>query len=219
MLDNSEIYIETVYPVYISMTTIKNRLPKTMEIIKNFLKNVKGFDKFILNTNLEIEPIHDPRFILNKTKDIGPITKIIPALSIIPAECILIVCDDDSYHNEAFKLIAEKQDKDHTKSFTYWKYNYEGTDIPQGVDLISFWSPHLYEFNKFYKISIPNKYCFYVDDLIIGMYLKQKGINIEQVNRKWKFPWFPSPTDKGLFSKEGGYSRKTSMKECFLFMK
>jgi hypothetical protein len=241
-MDSTKVVINTVFPVYISMTTIPPRLPNTVKIIKNFINNVSGFQKLILNLPLdykkweintffrnslnELRSITSKHFQLNITSDIGPITKIIPSLDIIPKESILIICDDDCYHHEAFKIIAEHQDINHSKTFTFWKYPFENTDIPQGVDLISFWTPNLENLKGYWRRTLKNSHCFYVDDLVIGEYLKYYGIQVEQLSRKWKFPFIPNclnntstnNSNQSLFSKDGEYSRDNSMAKCKMFI-
>lgn len=232
-MDNTKVSIKTVFPVYISMTTIPSRIGRTIKIIKNMLIHIEGIQGLILNVCEhykevnkspitkhfdELRNIRDKRFILNITHDIGPITKIVPSLDLVPRESVLIICDDDSYHHDAFKLIAEKQDKIHDKTFTFWKYKYSNLEIPQGVDLVSFWTPNLSDFKRFYNRTKESKHCFFVDDLVIGFYLHNRGIPIEQIPRPWKFPFIPSKEDESLFSKKGEYSRDNSMKKCLMYM-
>ncbi len=236
-MDNTTVTIKTNFPLYISMTTIPSRLNNTIKIIRNVLDKVSGYEKIILNLPLsyknhanavlpkELNDLtRDSRFLLNKiNEDLGPITKLIPSLQLIPRNCILIMCDDDCYHHEAFKIIAENQDKNIKKSFTFWKYNYDSTVVPQGVDMISFWRPNLDGFEEWWESTRKSKYCFYVDDLLIGRWLQIKGIPVEKLDRKWKWPWIanclPKKTgDRGLFGQKGKFERKKSMRECMKFL-
>ncbi len=101
-LDYSKTIINTNLPVYITMTTIPSRFKNTIKIIKHFLKHVTGFEKLILNIpykyhrwpHFKIDTsqidIADRRFILNRTKDYGPLTKLVGSLHIIPDESITI---------------------------------------------------------------------------------------------------------------------------------
>jgi len=237
-MDTQKVVIKTVYPVYISMTTIPSRMGNTIKIIKNTLKHVEGIEQLILNVcdsykevnkspithhMEELQKINDPRFRLNVTYDIGPITKLVPSLRITPKECVLIICDDDCYHHEAFKIIAEKQDKEHDKSFTFFKYDYGKVEVPQGVDLVSFWKPNLEGFMDFFKEANKDKSCFFVDDLVVGFFLHSKGIEIKQLDRLWRWPWIPSCLPKegkqeSLFGRKGDYSRKKAMKKCMMHL-
>ena len=105
-----------------------------------------------------------------------------------------------------------------SKSFTYWKYDYNGLEIPQGVDIITFWTPNVLGIKEYALNALKNKYCFFVDDMIIGNYLQENYIQIEQLERKWKWPWIPSKSDVSLLSQNGTYSRDNSNKECYNFL-
>ena len=211
-----------------------------IEIVNDILRNLKGYQYLILNIPMKYQnnkwnidenivkqfPKHS-KFILNRTYDYGPITKLIPTIEFIQQNIHnnnynLLIFDDNQYHMEAFKIIAEIQDKQHDKSFTYWKYKYENIDIPQGVDIISFWMPNLNHIIPFYQKYKHNKYCQHVDDLIIAKYLDNMGIPIKQIKRKWKWPW---KYDNGnnnkfsLFAIKGNYSRDNCMKHCYSVIK
>lgn len=234
-MDKTPIEIKCIFPVYITMTSIPERFPNTYKVVLNMLKYLKGFDKLVLNIPYrykkfkmdndslsKLESLIDPRFILNRTEDYGPVTKILPTLDIVPEESIILVCDDDCYHLEAFKIAAEEQQSNRSKSFTFWKYKYNNIDIPQGVDIITFWNPNLHNFKKYIINALRSEYCFYVDDQIIGNYLSQNGISIEQLDRKWKWPWIPNCFNNGpkfsLFGQKGKYNRETSNRECYKFL-
>lgn len=234
-MDINKVIIKTIFPVYISLTTIPSRINNTIKIIDSILSNVKGIQGLILNIpfvykrwNTKISSLHITKLnelkikhsnlIINYTEDLGPITKLIPSLDIIPNECVLLICDDDCYHHEAFKIIAEKQDKIHDKTFTFWKYKYNNIDIPQGVDIISFWSPNLYNLKKYFEYSVSNSSCFYVDDQVIGFYLNNIGVQVDMLDRKWKWPFIPGcfgDSNKDELSKlKGENERNLSMKLC-----
>lgn len=225
--------INTSRPVILSFTTIPRRLQKSIAIVKDILTNVDGFDYLIVNIPMnyktfswnvsdkdlkELNNIRDRRLIINRTDDYGPLTKLLGTLQRFPIkDAILIIFDDNFYHHEAFKIIAEKQDEDTNKSFTYYKYKYNKIDVAQGVDMISFWLPKLQNFRHYYHF---NKYCFYVDDLVISNYLKEQNIPIEQLQRKWKWAWIPEPDastghEFELFKVKGIYNRDNSMRMCY----
>ena len=230
------IQINTTRPVILSFTTIPERIENTIKIVKDILNNVDGFDYLVVNVpknyktpfwNVsdkqleELNTIRDRRLIINRTNDYGPLTKLMGTLDYFPIkDAIVIIFDDNFYHHEAFKIIAEKQDEDTSSSFTYYKYNYNNKiDVAQGVDMISFWMLNLQNFKKVHQRIKHNKYCFYVDDLVISHYLKEQGIPIKQLERKWKWAWKDgeaAPPKGGfeLFKKKGLYNRDHSMKRC-----
>ena len=231
--------INTTRPVILSFTTIPERLQKSTAIVKDILTNIDGFDYLVINipkiyktfswnvSNKDLEElknIRDRRLIINRTDDYGPLTKLMGTLQRFPIkDAILIIFDDNFYHHEAFKIIAERQDENTNKSFTYYKYKYNKIDVAQGVDMVSFWLPNLENFKHYYNQIKYNKYCFYVDDLIISNYLKEQNIPIEQLQRKWKWVWKidqdppGAPTGRGfeLFKIKGIYNRDNSMRMCY----
>ena len=236
-MDKTNIKINCIYPVWITMTTIPERIDNTYMIIINMLSKLSGVDKIVLNLPYKYKrfdmltfeqlrkllSIRDKRFILNRCDDFGPATKLIPTLDIAPEESILVVCDDDCYHHEAFKIAAESQERNKSKTFTFWKYNYNGIEIPQGVDIITFWKPNTNGFLNYAKMALRNKYCFYVDDMIIGGFLSQNGIQIEQLDRKWKWPWihncFGKSGTTSLYGEKGNFNRDNSNMECYKHLK
>lgn len=167
-LDHRQISINTNLPVYITMSTIPSRLSNTLRIIKNFMKNVTGFEKLILNVpykynrwpnikELDLNhDINDDRFVINRCEDYGPLTKFLPVIGMIPEESILIVCDDMCYKLDAFRDIAAVQDRRLHESFSFFVYpfkpkpksgfelgSFNSQDIvhvPQGADLISMYT-------------------------------------------------------------------------------
>ena len=230
------IQINTSRPLILTFTTIPERLQNSVKIVKDILNNVDGYEYLVINVPKkyktpswnasykdleELNNIRDRRLIINRTEDFGPITKLFGTLQRFPIkDAILILFDDNFYHHEAFKIIAEKQDEDTSSSFTYYKYTYNNKiDVAQGVDMISFWMPNLRNFKEYYERIKHNKYCFYVDDLVISNYLKEQNISIKQLQRKWKWAWKPSDVlPKGrfeLFKKKGLYNRDHSMKRCY----
>jgi hypothetical protein len=230
-MDNTKTNIKCIYPVWISMTTTPDRMDKTYKVIVNTLAHLSGLDKLVLNIPTEYKrfpsnpqgvnafrTIRDPRFILNITRDYGPATKLIPVLDIIPWEAILIICDDECYNHDAFKIAAEAQEKQRSKSFTFWKYMYKELVVPQGVDIITFWRPNLSHFAEYANNALRTDSCFFVDDMVIGGFLSQTGVQIEQLQRKWKWPWrhncFDGPKES-LYSKKGEFSRDNANASCY----
>lgn len=246
-LDRRDIEINTHLPVYITMSTIPSRLKNTLKIIKNFMEHVSGFEKLILNVpyrynrwpeikNIDVShDIYDDRFILNRTKDYGPITKFLPVLEdrLVPEEAILIVCDDMCYQLDAFRDIALVQDRRISESFSYYVYEYspDGNPIkvpvPQGADLISMYARNVYDFPYWFehlKVSLGiNSYfdtpCFFVDDQVIGWYFKDRNIPMRQVERRHRNIYIKNcdkanPSDN-LNNQKGKNSRENTMAGCY----
>ena len=164
-LDRRKININTHLPVYITMSTIPSRLSNTLRIIENFMNNVTGFEKLILNVpykynrwpnikELDLRHnINDGRFIINRCEDYGPLTKFLPVLEngLVPHESILIVCDDMCYQLDAFRDIAAVQDRRLYESFSYYVYPFKPKF--ENVSGFNFVSPNLYPSNH-NKVSV-----------------------------------------------------------------
>jgi len=248
MNNNEKIHIQTILPVYLSFTTIPIRIKRTIKIIKNILENLSGFDCLFLNLpmtyindkygQLKVSDLltldHLQRKFANRFKivrssiDYGPVTKLLPIVqrknSLMSNESILLIFDDNCYHLDAFKKIAEKQCENLNLTFTYYSYNYKNKiRVPQGVDIVSFYFPNLQGFNEFVQYALRNQHCFYVDDLVIAKFLQQKGIPVRDIARHWTWPWIPEcyniPDKVSLFAKEGSFSRDNSMHYCFKHLK
>jgi hypothetical protein len=254
-LDNTQVDIRTNLPVYISMSTIPSRMGNTFKIIEHTLKQVKGdLVKLILNVphkykrfpnfNVDNElqrhnKIKDPRFMLNRTNDLGPLTKFLPSLEIIPDESILIICDDMCYKLEAYKDIAERQDANLNKSFSFYVYNYvpssqtyhgeqlnNGIAVPQGADMISFYTHNARTFPTWFAqflaktktVDYFENPCFWVDDEVIGFFLQEIGIPLVQVDPTHRMIYIRNcdmaPLYDNLNKQTGRASRDTTMENC-----
>lgn len=240
-LDHQKIHIETYYPVYITMSTIPSRMKNTFKIIKHFLKHVTGIKGVILNVPHRYNrfPLHvidtnhdidDPRFILNRTEDHGPLTKLLPSLDIIPEDSITIICDDMCYKLNAFKDIAEIQDRERNRAFSFYVYPYgEKTpvNVPQGADLISCNTRNLKHFKQWYsrlkeKLNIKDYFqspCFFVDDQVIGWFFQSSGIPLMQVERKHRMIYIKdcdrTNQSHNLNQQTGQNSRENTMQGCY----
>lgn len=246
-LDYNYVKIETNLPVYITMSTIPSRLKNTIELIKHLLKYVSGFEKIILNVpykynrfpefNVSVNhDIIDTRFMLNRTKDYGPLTKIIGSLNIIPHESITIIADDMCYKLNAFKDIAEKQNTDLGKSFSFYVYPFSGAGgarnvmVPQGADLISAYTRNYSDFIGWFNdylrhhgITDIEKYidnpCFFVDDQLLGWYFQSHNISMEQVERRHRNIYIRgcdvANKSDNLNKQTGKRSRENTMNQCY----
>jgi hypothetical protein len=237
-LDPRYISINTILPVYITLSTIPSRMNNTFVIIKHMLEHLSGIDKIIINIPYTYNrwPLHkivipnivqDSRLLINRTKDYGPLTKFLPSLSIIPDESITIIADDMCYNLEAFKDIAERQDANRSKSYSFYVYNYKNVNVPQGADLISTYTKNVNDFiewfDKFRESLNLDKYfdspCFFVDDQVIGWYFQYNGIPMLQVDRGHRMIYIKNcktgPESDNLNRQIGKNSRDNTMKYCY----
>ena len=235
-LDPKYYTINTNKDVYITMSTIPSRLQNTLKVIKHLCEHLKGFKKIILNVPYKYKRfpnyivntnhnIKDNRFMLNRCEDNGPITKILPSLQIIPDNSITIICDDMCYNLEAFKDIAEMQDNNLQNAYSYYVYNYNGIGVPQGADLISFYTEKMEHFIDWFNEFSGKRGdyfqnpCFFVDDQIIGYYFQYIGVSMEQVDRKHRMIYLKNcvtgPEKDNLNRQIGKHHRDNVMEGCF----
>jgi len=249
-LDSNNIDIRTSLPVIITMSTIPARLQNSFKIIKHFLEHVRGIDMFILNIpysykrwpHLKVDVKHnitDPRFILNRCEDVGPMTKFLPSLNIIPnnQNNILIVCDDMCYKLDAFKDIAERVNIYRDRAFSFYVYDYKVGDgpnirVPQGADLICTTTNNMRNFPNWFENFIQrngiknykeDSGCFFVDDQVIGWYFSDMRIPMEQYERKHRNIYIKdcdiSDTRQNLNNQKGDNERNKVMEKCYNQMK
>lgn len=242
-LDQEYVEIRTHLPVYITMSTIPSRMKNTFRIIKHFLEHVSGFEKIILNVPYKYKrfphmiinctnDIKDSRFLLNRTDDYGPLTKLLPSIDLIPENSITIVCDDMCYKLDSFKDIAELQDSERRKAFSFYVYPYSidnkiPVQVPQGADLISTYTGNLRNFKEWYerlntKLKLKNYFdspCFFVDDQVIGWFFQYNGIMMLQVDRKHRNIYIKhcdiTSTVHNLNKQKGKNSRENTMSGCY----
>lgn len=227
--------------VIITFTTIPSRMKYTIQVLKNTLPKLKQINEYKFRVYLHIPWIYTNGEVLNPflliplkllelkypffhlnivSKDLGPITKLIPLFDKNINDCVVLIMDDNQYNIDSIINIAKHQSNNKNETFTYYKYKYHETEIPQGVDIISFWSPNLNHFKSFWNQVKDNEYCKHVDDLIIGKYCHEYGINIIQLSKgELSNVWEVNPSETvSLFNKQGKYSRDNAMKLCYKYL-
>lgn len=227
--------------VVITFTTIPSRMEYTIQVLKNTLPQLSKKSQFKFHVYLHIPWIYTngevlnpflliplkileskyPFFHLNTIrKDLGPITKLIPLLDKNINDCVILIMDDNQYDIDSIINIAKHQSNNKNETFTYYTYEYNGLIVPQGVDMISFWSPNLNHFIPFWNQVKDNEYCKHVDDLVIAKYCHEYGIQVRQLSKgELSNVWEVNPSETvSLFNKQGKYSRDRSMKECYNFL-
>lgn len=249
-LDPSFVDIRTSAPVYVTMSTIPSRMPNTFKIVDHFLKHVKGVAKVIVNIPHRYKrwpllvprpetynTITDPRLIVQRTEDYGPLTKLLPSLPILPRDAIVIVADDMCYRLDAFRDIAELADRRRSEAFSFYVYPYGpgngppngvSVDVPQGADLIATHTSNLEAFPRWFaafkdkKKTYFDSPCFFVDDQVIGWYFKTTQVPMVQVDRHHRNIYIKgcdiAPKHDNLNRQTGTRSRDHTMKGCFAEM-
>lgn len=247
-LDPQKVVIRTQMPVIVTLTTIPARMSNVFKIIKHFLANVQGVDRVILNIPYKYKrwpllrvnvnhSITDPRFVINRCEDVGPMTKFLPALNIVPDNAILIICDDMCYKLDAFKDIAERAEIYPNRAFSFYVYDYKpetiSTDnptiqVPQGADLIATTTNNMRRFPEWFQQFMDRNQitdykrdsdCFFVDDEVIAWYFHDMRIPMDQYERKHRNIYIKdceiSDTRQNLNNQKGKAERGKVMEGCY----
>jgi hypothetical protein len=254
-LDHRYHEVKTALPVYVTLSTIPPRLDNAVRIIAHMLEHVQGIEKVFMNVPFRYERFPDQeldlrkhqayirkkgpscdRLLINRCKDYGPLTKFLPTLALIPDECILIIIDDMSYQLDAIKHIAERQQSELDKAFSYYVYPYspagiEGPviQVPQGADMISMYGRNTNGFPGWFRRflaslslteeSYAQSPCFFTDDLLLGYYFQLEGIALQQAFPEHRDIYIPhcavSPSKFNLNRQKGERSRDVVMARCY----
>ena len=181
--------------VVVSLTTSPLRLPLIENTLLSLQNQTRKPDLIYLNVpdyfkrncdtyddNKILELINTiPILKINKCKDIGPLTKVIPVLDIEKdPETIIIVCDDDHhYENRMIEELLKHSSKYPDKVIANSSYTLNDIKLPEGFRGV------LYK-RKFFDDDIKNfieetntyRHCYTSDDYVLGYYLNLKNIDV-----------------------------------------
>ena len=192
LLKNRGLAAFNIPKVVVSLTTIPPRLPK-LEKVLLALSNQPEVDIVYLNlpyicdkTKTAYDPL--PVFLhgidklkIQRCKDYGPLTKLLPTLETeLDPSTIIIICDDDMLYegNKWASGLANAVNSTTAASYNTWKddeltilMGYTGFAFQRQV----FTPGYL----KFF-LELPRS-CKFGDDYSISYYLKQKGVKVVQI--------------------------------------
>lgn len=183
--------------VIVSLTTSPKRIDKIKPLIDIIMNQTLVPDKIVLNlpyvfkrdnSKYSIPDFikNNPKILINRCEDIGPITKIIPTIKLYmdKPENIIISVDDDTQYNNNFVELYVKYSKIHPNSVI-------SSPTQMMVDLQYFiegFRAVLYKvkFFKNFDFSSLGKekqplVCYLADDLTISNYLAKEKINVFHV--------------------------------------
>lgn len=134
----------------------------------------------------------------------GPITKLVPTLGLLKDDAyIWIVDDDQEYLRGELKYMLEKAE-DNTKIPSVYclsGINMDGNDMRISssnghVDVFEAYAGVLVrksmfenDFNRYVWKAIRHDVCRLSDDLIVSVYLKEKGVDIERIGGMFVSLW------------------------------
>jgi hypothetical protein len=190
--------------VIVSMTTIPERIEKKLKLTLDSLqlqtvkpdiiyinipkKTLKGVDYPINKLNEIIELYSNVKLNIIE-KDLGPITKVIPVLPFISCNDYLVLVDDDTiykpqmieYMIQSNKIAVGYSGRLNMKFLTGQTYN-------GPVDFLETYAGVLYRDNILFGLDKYNEsigdICIKQDDIVIGKFLKEKGVIPYIINKE-----------------------------------
>ena len=171
--------------IYVSISTIPQRLKNINDSIESLLKQTTKPDKIFLNIPFKykrfsetIEKSQIPKFNnscveVTRCEDFGPGTKLLGSLPKLKKNSLLILADDDhiykDYMIEKFQYFYSKASNN---AYSFYVYPIKNFPVGQGADGFAINTNHLDGIKNFYnKVVKDYKELFLNDDLWISYYL------------------------------------------------
>ena len=184
--------------IYVSLSTIPQRLKNLNESIKSLLKQTHKPDKIFVNISSEYkrfsETIEDhqiPKFESNiveitKCEDCGPGTKLLGSLNKLEKNSLVILADDDHiYEDYMIEKFFYFYSRSPNNAYSFYVHPLGNFGIGQGADGFAINTNHLKGIKNFYdKIVRNHKELFLYDDLWISYFLyyfkKNKILSLQE---------------------------------------
>jgi len=186
--------------IYVSISTIPQRIKNLNESVKSLLNQTKKPDKIFINIPFKYqrftEIIKDdqiPKFDSNlieitRCEDCGPATKLLGSLNKLEKNSLVILADDDHvYENYMIEKFFYFYSKAPNNAYSFYVHPLGNFGIGQGADGFAINTNHLEGIKNFYdKVVKDYKELFLYDDLWISYFLyffKKNKITIRQKKR------------------------------------
>ena len=188
--------------IYVSMTTIPQRIKSLSKSVDSLLKQSHKPDKIFINIpykyNRFNEIVRDdqiPKFDNNiveitRCEDCGPGTKLLGSLSKIEKDALIILADDDNiYEDYMIKKFFNYSSLEPNNSYSFYVHPLGSFGIGQGADGFAINTNNLNGIKKFYDMVIKDyKELFLYDDLWISYFLyyfkKSKILSLQKELKK-----------------------------------
>ena len=171
--------------IYISLSTIPQRIKDLNKSIESLLKQTKKPDKIFINIPFKYrrfdETIDDnkiPKFDNNEVEitrceDCGPGTKLLGSLDKLEKNSLVILVDDDHiYEDYMIEKFFHFYSKSPNNAYSFYVHPLGNFGIGQGADGFAINTNHLTGINNFYnKVVKDYKELFLYDDLWISYFL------------------------------------------------
>tara|TARA_Y100000310_G_scaffold278131_1_gene296391 strand:- start:19 stop:750 length:732 start_codon:yes stop_codon:yes gene_type:complete len=190
--------------IYVSISTIPQRIKNLNESVKSLLNQTKKPDKIFINIPFKYERFTDvvkddqiPKFDNNlieitRCEDCGPATKLLGSLNKLKKNSLVILADDDHiYENFMIEKFFHFYSKAPNNAYSFYVHPLGKFGIGQGADGFAINTNHLTGIKKFYDKVVKNyKELFLYDDLWISYFLyffkKNKILSLKKYLKKNK---------------------------------
>ena len=188
--------------IYVSISTIPQRIKNLNESVKSLLNQTKKPDKIFINIPFKYqrftEIIKDdqiPKFDSNlieitRCEDCGPATKLLGSLNKLEKNSLVILADDDHiYENYMIEKFFYFYSKAPNNAYSFYVHLLGKFGIGQGADGFAINTNHLTGIKIFYDKIVKNyKELFLHDDLWISYFLyffkKNKIVSLKEHLKK-----------------------------------
>ena len=188
--------------IYVSISTIPQRIKNLNESVKSLLNQTKKPDKIFINIPFKYqrftEIIKDdqiPKFDSNlieitRCEDCGPATKLLGSLNKLEKNSLVILADDDHiYENYMIEKFFYFYSKAPNNAYSFYVHPLGKFGIGQGADGFAINTNHLTGIKIFYDKIVKNyKELFLYDDLWISYFLyffkKNKIVSLKEHLKK-----------------------------------
>ena len=190
--------------IYVSLSTIPQRLKNLNQSVQSLLKQTRKPDKIFINIPFKykrfsetVENDQIPKFDNNvveitRCEDCGPGTKLLGSLNKLKKDSLVILADDDhSYEDYMIEKFFYFYSKDPNNAYSFYVHPLGNFGIGQGADGFAINTNHLTGIKLFYdKIVKDYKELFLYDDLWISYFLyfikKNKILSLQNYLKKNK---------------------------------
>lgn len=186
-------------PVVVGVTTLPSRIGLIRPCLESLLDGERRPDRIILT--LPDEPLlreaggyQVPDFLTDRawhgglvevarlSRDCGPGSKLLGALSTIAEPALLILADDDvRYTRDFVARFAAAQAAAPDRAFSGWTYRWNGLTVGQGCDGFALWTSHLLSAKAFFERCVEGTRFVYHDDLWISFYLALQDVRVTKL--------------------------------------
>ena len=188
--------------IYVSISTIPQRIKNTTKSIESLLNQTKKPDKIFINIPFKYErfseiikedqiPKFDSKVVeVTRCEDCGPATKLLGSLSKFEKNSLVILADDDHiYSNYMVEKFFHFYSRSPNNAYSFYVHPLGNFGIGQGADGFAINTNYLEGIKNFYdKVVRDYKELFLYDDLWISYFLyffkKNKILSLQEHLKK-----------------------------------